>query len=56
MTVHIVLRDGQIQEAFADGDVNVVVYDFDTSDSEMVKTLVNQLAEVEQTCDEVEIF
>ena len=34
-TVHIVLKDGIIWEAYGDGDVDFIVYDLDTDDLEM---------------------
>ena len=43
-TVHIVIKDGMIQDAFADTEVDLIVYDLDTQDPEM-------LAEVEASVE-----
>lgn len=32
-TVHVVLKDGVIWEAYGEGDVELVVYDLDTDDA-----------------------
>ena len=55
-TVHIVIENGCVIDAFADTDVDVVVYDLDCTDPEMraeVQAAVDALA---TTYDEVEIL
>ena len=43
-TVHIVIKDGIIYDAYANCDVDVVIYDLDTNDPDM-------LAEVQSAVD-----
>lgn len=55
-TVHIVIENGCVIDAFADTDVDVVVYDLDCPDHEMkaeVQAAVDALA---TNYDEVEIL
>ena len=55
-TVHIVIENGCVIDAYADCDVDVVVYDLDTQDLEMkaeVQATVDLLA---AKYDEVEIL
>ena len=55
-TVHIVIENGCVIDAFADTDVDVVVYDLDCTDPEMkaeVQAAVDALA---TNYDEVEIL
>lgn len=55
-TVHIVIENGCVIDAFADTDVDVVVYDLDCPDPEMkaeVQAAVDALA---TNYDEVEIL
>ena len=57
-TVHVVLKDGVIWEAFGEGDVELVVYDLDTDDSEMKAEVERELSVVRAKAEnhEIEIF
>lgn len=57
-TVHIVLKDGVIWEAYGEGDVDVVVYDLDTDDPEMKDEVERELSVVRAKAEnhELEIF
>ena len=57
-TVHVVLKDGVIWEAFGEGDVELVVYDLDTDDSEMKAEVERELSAVRAKAEnhEIEIF
>ena len=55
-TVHIVVENGCIVDAFADCDVDVVVYDLDTQDPEMREELEKSVAQLADHSHEVEIL
>jgi hypothetical protein len=57
-TVHIVLKNGVIWEAYGDGDVDLVVYDLDTDDPDMKAEVERELSEVRAKAEnhEIEIF
>ena len=57
-TVHIVVKDGVIWEAYGEGDVDVVVYDLDTDDPEMKAEVERELSVVRAKAEnhELEIF
>jgi hypothetical protein len=57
-TVHIVLKNGVIWEAYGEGDVGIVVYDFDTDDPEMKAEVERELSTVRAKAEnhELEIF
>ena len=44
-TVHIVIENGIVSEAYADYDVDVVVYDLDCPDGDMKEKLERRVAE-----------
>ena len=55
-TVHIVIKDGIVQDAFADTDVDVVVYDLDTQDPDMLAEVEASVAQLADFAHEVEIL
>ena len=55
-TVHIVVENGCIVDAFADCDVDVVVYDLDTQDLEMREEVEKSVAQLAVHAHEVEIL
>ena len=57
-TVHVVLKDGVIWEAYGEGDVELVVYDLDTDDPEMKAEVERELSAVRSKVEnhEIEIF
>jgi hypothetical protein len=55
-TVHIVIRDGIVEEAYADCDVDVVVYDLDCQDSDMKEEIERAVAQLPDFAHEVEIL
>lgn len=55
-TVHIVVYSGFVEEAFADFDVDVVVYDLDCPDPEQKKLIKQEIEKAKASCKEVEIM
>ena len=55
-TVHIVIEGGCVIEAYADTDVDVVVYDLDTQDPEMKDEIERAVAQLPDFAHEVEIL
>ena len=55
-TVHIVIQGGCVIEAYADTDVDVVVYDLDTQDPEMLDEVEKAVAQLPDFAHEVEIL
>ena len=55
-TVHIVVRDGIVEEAYADCDVDVVVYDLDCKDGDMKEEIERAVAQLPDFAHEVEIL
>jgi hypothetical protein len=55
-TVHIVIRGGIVEEAYADCDVDVVVYDLDCQDGDMKEEIERAVAQLPDFAHEVEIY
>ena len=55
-TVYIVLKDGIIQEAYADHSTDLVVLDYDTQDEEMIRILDNELVKIKENTECIEIM
>ena len=55
-TVHIVIEDGCVVDAYADCDVDVVVYDLDCQDPDMKAEVEASVAALRHNYDEVEIL
>lgn len=55
-TVHIVIEGGIVVDAFANCDVDVVVYDLDTQDPEMKEEIEKAVAQLPDFAHEVEIL
>jgi hypothetical protein len=55
-TVHIVVEDGFIEDAFADFDVDVVVYDLDCPDPEQKEVVKQAITAAKAGCKEIEIL
>ena len=55
-TVHIVIEGGCVVEAYADCDVDVVVYDLDTQDPNMKEEVEKSVAQLADFAHEVEIL
>ena len=55
-TVHIVIQNGCVIDAFADTDVVVIVYDLDTQDPEMLAEVEASVAQLHDFAHEVEIL
>lgn len=57
-TVHVVLKDGLIWEAYGEGDTELIVYDLDTDDPEMKAEIEKTLSAVRAKAEnhELEIF
>ena len=54
--VHIVIRNGIIEEAYAECDVDIIVYDLDCPDGDMKEELERRVAELPKVFNEVEIY
>jgi hypothetical protein len=55
-TVYVVVKDGIIQDAYADHLTDLVVLDYDTQDEEMIKQLDKELAKIKENNDCIEIM
>lgn len=55
-TVHIVIKDGCVIDAYADHDVEVVVYDLDCQDPDMLDEVEKAVAQLPDHAHEVEIL
>jgi hypothetical protein len=55
-TVYVVVKDGIIQDAYADHSTDLVVLDYDTQDEEMIKELNTELAKIKNNNQIVEIY
>lgn len=54
-TVHIVLENGVIWEAYGEGDVEIVVYDLDTDDPETKAKVERELLLIRAKAENHEI-
>jgi hypothetical protein len=55
-TVHIVIEGGCVVDAYADTDVDVVVYDLDTQDPDMKDEIEKAVAQLPDFAHEVEVL
>ena len=55
-TVHIVIENGCVIDAFADTDVGVIVYDLDCDDPDMKAEVEASVAALKTNIQEVEIL
>lgn len=55
-TVHIVIEGGCVVDAYADCDIDVVVYDLDTTDPDMKEEIEKSVAQLADFAHEVEIL
>lgn len=55
-TVHIVIQDGCVIEAYADSDIDVIVYDLDTQDPDMKAEIEESVAQLASQYVEAEIY
>ena len=55
-TVHIVIEGGCVVDAYADCDIDVVVYDLDTTDPDMKAEIEKSVAQLADFAHEVEIL
>ena len=56
--VHIVIRNGTVEEAYCEVDceVDVIVYDLDCPDGDMKEELERSVADLPKVFNEVEIY
>lgn len=54
--VHIVIRNGIIEEAYAECDVDIIVYDLDCPDGDMKEELERRVEDLPKFYNEVEIY
>ena len=55
-TVHIVIENGCVIDAFADAEVDVIVYDLDCQDPDMKAAVEESVAALRTNMQEVEIL
>lgn len=55
-TVHIVIEGGCVIDAYADCDVDVVVYDLDCPDGDQKEEMERRVAELSKFFNEAEIY
>lgn len=55
-TVHIVVEDGFIVDAFADFEVDVIVYDLDCPDPKQKAQVEAEVTKLRKKFNEVEIY
>ena len=54
--VHIVVRNGVVEEAYAECDVDIIVYDLDCSEGDQKEELEKRVKELHKFFNEVEIY
>jgi hypothetical protein len=54
--VHIVVRNGIVEEAYAECDVDIIVYDLDCPDGDMKEELERRVEKLPRFYNEVEIY
>ena len=54
--VHIVIRNGVVEEAYAECDVDIIVYDLDCPDGDMKEELERRVEDLPKFFNEVEIY
>jgi hypothetical protein len=54
--VHNVIRGGIVEEAYAECDVDIIVYDLDCPDGDMKEELERRVEELPKFFNEVEIY
>lgn len=55
-TVHIVIENGCVVEAYADDDVEVIVYDLDCPDEDQKGHIESALFRAKQKYNEVDVY
>lgn len=55
-SVHIVIQGGSVVEAYADTNVDVIVYDLDTQDPDMLAEVQASVAQLAKHNHEIEIL
>lgn len=55
-TVYIVVKDGIIQEAYADHLTDLVVLDLDTQDEQMLAEVNKEIKKIQESNDCIEIY
>lgn len=55
-TVYVIIKDGMIEDAFADHETDLVVLDKDTQDPDMLEEIEKTIASVKRNVKEIEIF
>ena len=55
-TVHIIIENGCIIDAYADSDVEVVVYDLDCQDPHEKEHVLAEVAKLKLSSNEIEIY
>ena len=55
-TVHVVIQNGCVIDAFADTNVDVIVYGLDTQDPDMLAEVEKAVAQLPDFAHEVEIM
>jgi hypothetical protein len=55
-TVHIVIRNGVVEEAYAECDVDIIIYDLDCPDGDQKEEMERRVAELPKFFNEVEIY
>lgn len=54
--VHIVIRNGVVEEAYAECDVDTIVYDLDCPEGDQKEELEKRVKELPKFFSEVEIY
>ena len=55
-TVYVVIKDGIIQEAYADHLTDLVVLDLDTQDEDMLAEVNKEIKKIQENNDCIEIY
>jgi hypothetical protein len=54
--VHIVIRNGVVEEAYAECDVDIIVYDLDCPDGDQKEGMERRVEKLPKFFNEVEIY
>jgi hypothetical protein len=55
-TVHIIVKDGFVETAYANFDVDVVIYDLDSTEPAMIENVEQAIEDIKANCNEIEVM
>lgn len=55
-TVHIIVKDGFVETAYANFDVDVVIYDLNSTEPAMIESVEQAIEDIKANCNEIEVM